>query len=151
MAMIGPMAHKVWFFLRPRAGDVRPISLSKMDGFFSKGDALENDEDGLLNYIQVIVAMEGRQALQVHSVNYFQVHTRPDGTLDRERYDEVLQASVDLVSSAVMQEDDDDPGIINAVSRFAERRLDARRWKPTPADDEKLREAINRKAGHSLL
>src|SRR4051794_37757351 len=103
-AMLRPMAHKVWFFLRSRAGDVRPIPLSKMDGFFSKGDALENDEDGFLNCIQVIVAMEGRQVLQVHSINYFQVHTRPDGTLDRERYDEVLQASVDLVSSAAMQE-----------------------------------------------
>lgn len=152
------MELKVWFFLRTRIGDVRPISLSKMDRFFFKGGKLETDgrleletdEEGLLNYIQVIVAMEGRQALRVHSIDYFLVHTRLDGTLDRERYDEVLQASVDLAfGDSPVQ--DDPPGIINAVSKFAERRLARQRWKPTRADDEKLREAINRKAGHSIF
>jgi hypothetical protein len=158
--IIGPMELKVWFFWRPRIGDIHPVSLSKMDRFFFKSGKLEADapgrlefateEERYLNYIQVIVAMEGRQALGVHSIEYFRVHTRVDGTLDRERYDEVLQASVDLAfgdSPAL----DDPPGIINAVSRFAERRLARQRWEPAQADEEKLREAINRKAGHAIF
>jgi hypothetical protein len=149
--MIGSMALKVWFFLRPRVGEVRPVSLNKMDSFFSKGDKLESDEEGSLHYVEVIVDMEGRQALQVHGIRYFKVLTLPDGTLDRERHYEVVQASVDLAFGGLAAQDDDDPGIINAVSRFAERRLEHHRWQPTPADEKSLRDAINRKAGRSIL
>jgi hypothetical protein len=145
------MVLKVWFFLRPRMGEVHPLSMSKVDRFFKGGKLdVNTDEEGVLNYIQVIVAMEGPRALHVHSINYELVHTLPDGTLDRERYSEVLRASVDLLAGRSSAQHDP-PGVINAVSRLAEQRLARTRWNPTPQDEEKLREAINHKAGHAIL
>lgn len=116
------MGVSVWFFLRPRQGELRPLPLSKVEEFFFRDGCLPADEEGFVRYAEVSVLLEKRRAIEVARVGYFQHRVRSDGKLDRERYMQVM-AAVGEASFGHLPFGDAPPGVVGAEHLFAQRRL----------------------------
>jgi len=150
-AIVVGMGVRTWFFLRPRQGELRPLAQTKVDAFFFRDGRLPVDDDGLVRYAEVTVRLEDRRAVEVLRVAHFQCRARTDGTLDRQKYMELMATAGEAASGGVVTSTSP-PGVVRAEHRFAQRRLDhLSRWKPTKAEVEVLRELVNRRAGHDLL
>lgn len=145
------MGARIWFFLRPRPGELRPLAHSKVEDFFFRDGRLPADEEGFVRYVEVTVLLEDRRAIDLLRVGYFQHRTRPDGALDRKRYMEVMAAAGEAAFGD-LPFPKPPPGVVGAEHKFAQRRLDhLNRWKPTRAELVKLRELVNHKARRELL
>jgi hypothetical protein len=145
------MGARAWFFLRPRPGELRPLAQSAVEDFFFRDGRLPADEEGFVRYAEVMVLLEDRRAVEVLRVAYFQHRTRADGTLDRERYMEVVAAAGEAAFGH-LPFPKPPPGVVGAEHKFAQRRLGhLSLWKPTRAEVVKLRELVNRKAGREIM
>ena len=145
------MGARVWFFLRPRPGELCSLAQNTVEDFFFRDGRLPADEEGFVRYAEVVVLLEDRRAVEVLRVGYFQDRTRADGTLDRERAMKVMGAAGEAAFGH-LPFPKPPPGVIGAEHKFAQRRLDhLSRWKPTRAEVMKLRELVNRKAGREIM
>jgi hypothetical protein len=145
------MGIAVWTFLRPRPGELHPVSQRAVDGFLSGGGCLQADAAGFVRYAQVIVDLENRRAVGVLRVGFFQHRARRDGKLDRRHFDEVLAVTADA-TFGWLELDELPQGVIPAEHEFAKRRLEhLSTWKPTPDELATLRELVNRKAGRQIM
>ena len=145
------MGLRSWFYIRPRPGELRRLALRKVEDFFSHGGQLPIGEEGQVQYAEVMVRLEDRQAVGVVRLSYFQYHARADGTLDRRSYMEMMATAGEAAfgGSSLKKAP---PGVVNAEHRFAQRRLDhLSRWTPTKDEVEILRGIVNRRARRELL
>jgi hypothetical protein len=65
------MGVRVWFFLQPRQGELRPLPLGKVEAFFFRDGCLPADEEGFVRYAEVSVLLDNRRAVEVARVGYF--------------------------------------------------------------------------------
>jgi hypothetical protein len=145
------MGVRAWFFLRPRAGELRSLARNTVEDFFFRDGRLPADEEGFVRFAEVMVLLEDRHAVEVLRVEYFQHRTRADGTLDREHHREVMAAAGEAAFGH-LSFSKPPPGVVGAEHKFAQRRLDhLSRWKPTRAEVVKLRQLVNRKAGREIM
>lgn len=127
------------------------MTLRKIEDFFSRDGQLPVDDEGLVQYAQVIVRLEDRRAVEVAQVSYFQYRTHADGRLDRQHLGQVM-ATAGEAALGGLSPSKKPPGVVSAEHRFAQRRLDhMTHWTPTKAEEELLRGLVNRKAGRDLL
>lgn len=145
------MGVSAWFFLRPRLGELRPLSQRAAEAFIPDGGRLPADAEGFVRYAQVIVSLQDRRALEVLRVGFFQYRALPDGTLDREHFQEIM-AAVPEAAFGWLQLSKPPPGVVGVEHKFAKRRLDhLSHWKPTRGELESLRELVNRRAGREIM
>jgi hypothetical protein len=145
------MSASVWTFLRPRPGDLYPVTQRAVDYFLSKAGRLPVGADGFVRYAQVIVNLENRRAVEVLHAGFFQHRALKNGTLDRRHFREV-RATVPEAVFGWLQLDKPPPGVVAAEHKFARRRLEhLSTWKPTQDDLSKLRDLVNQKAGRELM
>ncbi len=151
MHMVRDMGVRTWFYLRPRHGELRPLPFGRVDDFFSRGGRLPVDEEGWVQYAEVMVLLEDRRPVEVVRLAYFQCRAHADGTLDRRHYMELMATASEAASGAIAFSKPP-PGVVSAEHRFAKRRLEhLSRWKPTKAEVALLRELVNRRARRELL
>ena len=145
------MGVSAWAFLRPRPGELHPLAMRTAEAFISKGGQIPADAEGFVRYAQVIVSLQDRHAVEVVYVGFFQYRALLDGSLDRKHVDQTM-APVPAAAFGWLQVSKPPPGVIGAEHRFARRRLEhLSQWKPTRAEVVKLRERVNRKAGHLIM
>ena len=145
------MGLSLWYFLRPRPGNVRPVSHASVDAFFFGEGRLPVDDDGLVRYFDLAIRLENREAIEVVSVGAHQCRALADGSLDREGMFEFHAVVAEAVFGGV-RSNNPVPGIIDAGHRFAQRRLDhLGTWKPTDAELAILRELVNNKAHRIIM
>lgn len=104
-----------------------------------------------MQYAEVMVRLEDRQAVEVVRLSYFRYQAQADGTLDRRSYMEMMATAGEAAfgGSSLKKAP---PGVVNAEYRFAQRRLDhLSRWIPTKDEVEILRGLVNRRARRELL
>jgi hypothetical protein len=140
------MAFSVWFFLRPRLGELRPVSRTAVQAFLDGAGPLPADEDGYVHLVEVSVRLEQRRAVEVVRLACLRSRVAADSTIDQaHRRDELALWSTVLFSGQPPQQPVE--GMIDAEPRFAQRRLGhAHSWQPTEADLAALRTLVNRKA-----
>jgi len=125
--------------------------LRKVEDFFSHGGQLPAAEEGCVQYTEVMVRLEDRQAVEVVRLSHFQYRVNADGTLDRRQYMEMMATAGEAAFGGSSFKNAP-PGVVNAEHRFAQRRLDhLSRWTPTKDEVEILRGLVNRRAGRELL
>jgi hypothetical protein len=147
----GSMGLALWHFLRPRPGELRPVASAAFDAFYFHDGRLPADEHGLVLYLQVVVRLENRHAVEVVSVGAFQSRTLADGRLDREHLDDIHRLVGETMSAGILPRDRV-PGVIDAGGRFAKRRLDhLNTWQPSEAELALLRQLVNKKAGRQIM
>ena len=113
--------------------------------------SLPGDDDGYIRYVQVVVRLENRRAVELVSVGFFRTGVLADGHVDPEHEYEVMAAVGDMMSGAIGRVERT-PGVVNAEHRFAERRLyNLSRWEPEKTDSTVLRGLVNRRAKAVLL
>jgi hypothetical protein len=145
------MGIGAWCFLRPRPAELRPVAQSAAEAFFSDGGRLPADTEGFVRYAQVIVRLEGRRAMEVLRVGFFQYRALKDGTLDRRHFREIM-AAVPEATFGWLQLDKPPPRVVSAEHKFAKRRLEhLSQWKPTKAEMVLLRDLVNRRAGREIM
>jgi hypothetical protein len=145
------MGLSTWFFIRPRPGGLQPVALRRIEAFFDGDGHLPADDDGRVQYVEVIVRLEDRRAVEVVRMSFFQCRAQADGTLDRRHYMQ-LMATAGEAAFGGMAVSKAPPGVVSAEHKFAQRRLDhLTHWTPTEAEVEMLRGLVNRKARRELL
>lgn len=122
-----------------------------MDDFFANTGRLATDEDGFVRCAQVIVNLENRRATEVLRLGFFQYRALDDGRIDPE-HSRVVMATVHEAALGWLQLTKPPPGVVDAESKFAKRRLQhMSTWKPTQGELSKLRSLVNRKAGREIM
>ena len=145
------MGASIWTFLRPRPGELHPVTQRAVDDFISEAGRLPADEDGFVRYAQVIVDLEDRRAVEVLRVGFFQHRALKNGRLDRRHFREVM-AAVPEAAFGWLRLDKPPPGVVAAEHKFAKRRLERlSTWKPTRDELSKLRDLVNHKAGREIM
>lgn len=145
------MGVGVWSFLRPRPGELHPVTRSAVKAFVFGTGRLPTDADGFVRFAEVIVSLHHRRAVNVLRVGFFQYRALVDGTLDREHLREVM-AVTSAATFGGLRLAPQPPGVVGAEHRFARRRLEhLSRWKPTRAEHAKLRDLVNRRAGRGIM
>ena len=145
------MGFATWYFLRPRPGELRPLSRAAVVRFLYNGGELPGDEEGFVRYLEVAARLENRKATKVLRVSAIQHRVLADGTLDGEHLLEVvaLAGAVAFGGPSLVEPP---PGVIDAGHRFAKRRLEhAAQWKPTEGELATLAELVNRRAGRRIM
>jgi hypothetical protein len=145
------MGASVWTFLRPRPGDLLSVTQCAVDDFFSKAGRLPADADGFVRYVQVIVNMENRRAVEVLHVGFFQYRALKNGRLDRKHFREIMVVAPEA-AFGWLQLTKPPAGVVGAEHRFAKRRLEhLSTWKPTQGELSMLRGLVNKKAGREIM
>lgn len=145
------MGVSVWCFLRPRPGELHPVTHSAVEAFVYGSGRLPADADGVVRFAEVIVSLDQRRAVEVLRVGFFQYRALVDGKLDREHLREIMAVTSEAAFGG-LRLSPQPPGVVGAEHRFARRRLEhLSRWKPTRAEHAKLRELVNRRAGRELM
>ena len=145
------MGVSIWTFLRPRPGDLHPVTYRAVDDFLTHAGRLPPDEEGFVRYAQVIVKLRNRRATEVLRVGFFQYRALKDGRLDRRHFRKVMEA-VPEAAFGWLQVDTPPPGVVAAEHRFAKRRLEhLSTWKPVREDLATLRDLVNQKAGREIM
>lgn len=142
------MGVSVWTFMRPHAGELRPVSQRALDEFFTGAARLPADDEGFVRYAQVVVNLENRRAVEVLRVGFYHLK---NGKVDRKHLGAIMAAAPEAALGA-LRIDEPPPGVVAAEHRFAKRRLEhLGTWKPTEDDLAKLREMVNHKAGREIM
>jgi hypothetical protein len=145
------MGVSVWTFMRPRAGELRPVSQRALDEFFTGAARLPADDEGFVRYAQVVVNLENRRAIEVLRVGFYQYRALKNGRVDRKHLGAIMAVAPEAAFGA-LRIDEPPPGVVAAEHRFAKRRLEhLGTWKPTQDDLAKLRELVNHKAGQTIM
>ncbi|MBI5536043.1 MAG: hypothetical protein HY898_25205 [Deltaproteobacteria bacterium] len=145
------MGVSVWTFIRPRAGELHPVSQRAVDEFLSSAGCLPADDEGFVRYSQVVVNLEMRRAVEVLQVGFYQYRALKNGKLDRKHFSAIMAAAPEAALGA-LRITEPPPGVVAAEHRFAKRRLEhLGTWKPTQDDLAKLRELVNHKAGRKIM
>jgi hypothetical protein len=122
-----------------------------VDDFFSKAGRLPADADGFVRYVQVIVNMEHRRAVEVLHVGFFQYRALKNGRLDRKHFREIVVAAPEA-AFGWLRLTQRSAGVVGAEHRFAKRRLEhLSTWKPTQRELSMLRGLVNEKAGREIM
>jgi hypothetical protein len=141
----------IWTFLRPRPGDLHPVTQRAVDDFLYKAGRLPADAEGIVRYAQVIVSLENRSAVEVLRVGFFQYRALKNGTLDRRHFRQVM-ATVPEAAFGWLRLDELPPGVVAAEHKFAKRRLERlSTWRPAQDELSKLRDLVNHKAGREIM
>lgn len=144
------MGLALWYFVRPAPGELLPVARAQVDAFFNGETALPNAQ-GLLQYVEVVVRVEGRKAREVVRFGGFQYRVDADGALDREHLGEVMALAGEATFGSVLA-GKPVPGVIAAGHRFAQRRLEhVSRWTPSGGELALLRALVNLKAGRTIM
>lgn len=144
------MAVSVWYFLRPKAGELKPLAFTAVDAFLSAGGRLPVDADGFVRTVEVAVLLEARRAQQILRLGFFQHRAHADGTVDQDHERQVRETLPTAALGGLAPTPE--PGVIDANQAFAQRRLEhLNRWTPTTSDHAALCEAVNRKARWKLM
>lgn len=144
------MGISIWFFSRPRPGELCPLALSAAEAFLSGGGRLPVDADGFVRYAEVIVRLQDHRAIEVLRVGFYQYRTLKNGTLDRKHLHDIMAAGTDA-AFGWLKLDEPPPGVVTAEHKFAKRRLEhLNQWKPTKAELAKLGELVNQRARTEL-
>ena len=144
------MGVVLWYFLRPRAGELRPVPRSAVEAFFFGEGRLPCDEEGLVRFVEVLVRLQDRKAVEATRIAFPQCRALEDGTLDREHRQEVMALAGEVAFGGLALFEPP-PGVVKAEHRFAKRRLEhLGRWKPTASEHAALRNLVNRKAGREI-
>jgi hypothetical protein len=61
------MGTSIWTFLRPRPGDLHPVTQRAADDFLCKASRLPADEEGFVRYAQVIMSLEKSRRAPLYS------------------------------------------------------------------------------------
>jgi hypothetical protein len=146
------MGIGVWYFVRSRPGELQSLPRAHVDRFFGGGGQLPHD-DGVACYIEVIVRLQDRQAVEVLRVTASQHGVLDDGTLDRQHLDEVMRLAGEATPGFVLSSVPKQPRrVVDAGHRFAQRRLDhVGKWQLSDAERAALRTLVNRKASRTIL
>ncbi len=83
------MGLGVWYFLRLAPGELRPVARATLDRFFLREATLPNHE-GMARYVDVVVGVEDRKAVEVVRYGGFQYRVDAHGTLDAQQLGEVM-------------------------------------------------------------
>jgi hypothetical protein len=143
------MGVTIWYFVRSGPGELHPLPRAQVERFFD-GAPLSH-EDRVVRYVQVVVRVESRKAVEVGGIGYFQHRVLPDGTLDRAHLGEVMALASEAAFGGVLSSEPS-RGVVEASHRFAQRRLESvHQWKPSQAELAALRALVNRKAARRLL
>ncbi len=149
--MVDRMGVSVWTFLRAQPGELRLVSQRAVDEFISNEGRLPADEEGFLRYVEVVVNLENRRAVEVLRIGFYQHRVLENGKLDRKHFRAVM-ATVGEAAFGGLRITEPQPGVVAAEHRFAKRRLDhLSTWKPTEGDLAKLRDVVNHKAGREIM
>jgi len=144
------MGVSVWTFLRPRAGEIHPVSQRAVDQFLSNAGCLPADDEGFVRYAQVVVNLENRRAVEVLRVGFYQYRALKNGKVDRKHLVAIMAAAPEAALGA-LQIDEPPSGVVAAEHRFAKRRLEhLSMWKPTNDELAILRGLVNQKAGREI-
>ena len=145
------MGVTVWYFLRPRPGELRPVPRSAVESFFSADGRLPCDEQGLVRFVEVVVWLQDRKAVEVARIAFAQHRSLPDGTVDRDHHHEIMALAGEAVMGGLALFEPP-PGVVKAEHRFARRRLEhLSQWKPTAAERAVLRDLVNHRAGREIM
>jgi hypothetical protein len=143
------MGLGVWYFLRLAPGELRPVARATLDRFFLREATLPNHE-GMARYVDVVVGVEDRKAVEVVRYGGFQYRVDAHGTLDAQQLGEVMALASEAVLGSVLPTDLV-PGVVAGEHRYAERRLEhVSRWRLSDAEPALLRALVNRKAGSTI-
>jgi hypothetical protein len=143
----GSMSVRVWHFLRPQPGELRPVPRTCVEAFVLRGGRLSPDGEGFVRFVQVIVRLEQRRAaVEVLQVDGFQYRATGDGRLDKGHFQEIA-ALVAQAAFGGLTIEKPAPGLIGAEHRFAKRRLHhEHRWQLTDREVKVLRALVNQRA-----
>jgi hypothetical protein len=145
------MGVTVWYFLRPRAGELRPITCAAVDAFFAGRESLPADADGHVRYVEAVVRLERRRAVEVLRVGCFQYRVDRRGKLDQKLLREVRALAGEAAFGGAPDLTKPPAGVIHAEHRFALRRLaHISQWQPMAAEAAAVRELLNRRAGRQI-
>ena len=141
------MGVAVWYFLRPRSGELHPIARAAADAFLAGKVSLPADQDGFVRYVEVAVRLEHRHAVEVLRVGYFQHRVGRSGKLDQRNLREVMAVAGEAAFGGPSRAKPP-AGIIAAEHRVAHRRLaHLSQWQPTTVEVAAIRRLVNQKAG----
>lgn len=150
-AIVVCMGVSIWTFVRPRPGELHPVTQRAVDEFISNAGRLPADHDGFVRYAQVVVNLENRRAVEVLQMGFYQHRVRKNGKLDRKHFKAVM-ATIGEAAFGGLRLDAPPPGVVAAEHRFAKRRLDhLSTWKPTQDDLAELRDVVNHKARRETM
>ena len=145
------MGVSVWYFLRPRPGELQPIPRAAVEAFFFGKGRLPCDDKGLVRLVEVLVHLQDRKAVAATRIAFPQYRALPDGTVDREHHHEIMALTGEVAFGGLALFESP-PGVVKAEHRFAKRRLEhLSRWTPTAAERTALRDLVNCKAGHEVM
>jgi hypothetical protein len=140
----------IWYFLRTRPGELRPLPRAQVEAFFSDRGLLPNDHR-VVRYAEVVVQLENRKAVAVVQVGCFQCRALADGTIDRKHLQEVMALAGEAAFGRGFAFRST-PGVVDAGHRFAKRRLQhVGEWQLSDAEQAALRTLVNHKAGRTIM
>jgi len=149
--MVDRMGVSVWTFLRAQPGKLRLVSQRAVNEFISNAGRLPADDEGFVRYVEVVVNLENRRAVEVLRIGFYQHRVLENGKLDRKHFRAVM-ATVGEVAFGGLRITEPQPGVVAAEHRFAKRRLDhLSTWKPKEEDIAELRDVVNHKAGREIM
>jgi len=149
--MVDRMGVSAWTFLRAQPGELRLVSQRAVDEFISNAGRLPADDEGFVRYVEVVVNLENRRAVEVLRIGFYQHRVLENGKLDRKHFRAVM-ATVGEVAFGGLRITEPQPGVVAAEHRFAKRRLDhLSTWKPKEEDIAELRDVVNHKAGREIM
>ena len=109
------MGLGVWYLLRPAPGELRPVAGANLDRFVRREATLPNHE-GMARYVEVVVLMVDRKAVEVVRFGGFQYRVDADGKLDPQHLGEVMAVAGQVVLGGALPTDLV-PGVVAAEHR----------------------------------
>ena len=145
------MGLACWYFLRPRPGEIEPLTRGAVDAFIFHEGRLPVGEDGLVRIFDVLMRVENRRPIGVVQIGAHQYRALADGKIDRDHIFQVQATAAELMFRPGLLENPV-PGVIEAGHHFAKRRLDhMNTWQPSDAERAMLRQLVNKKARRELM
>jgi hypothetical protein len=110
------MGLGVWYFLRLAPGELRPVAGAQRDRFFRR-EATQPSHQGIARYVELIVQMEARKAVEVVRFGGFQYRVdAADAELDPQHLGEVMAVAGQVVLGGALPTDLV-PGVVAAEHR----------------------------------
>ncbi len=144
------MGVTVWTFRRAQPGSIAALPLRHFEEFFRGERRLPPNEEGFVEFVEVIVELENRRPVGLVRVGFFKHRATADGALDREHFSEVMSTVIASGDRPISHHDVPE-GLVEAGHRFAQRRLQhLNRWTPSANERARLGELVNARARTKL-
>ncbi|MFH0901089.1 MAG: hypothetical protein V2A73_10705 [Pseudomonadota bacterium] len=130
---------------------LQPITTTKMNAFFDGKGRIPPDDEGFVRFVQVVVRLENRRAVEVLRFTCSKHRARRDGKLDEGHLHEIMVLMSEAASGGLTLTKTP-PGEVHAEHRFALRRLEhIGTWQPTSTERATLRGLVNRRAHARIM